>query len=253
MGNREYGDVDHNANTSHPPSPNLRGNWNSIGGGATNRILFANYASILGGENNTILTNANEAAIGGGTSNLIANGAADATISGGLQNIIQTNAPYGTIPGGQKALAMSYAQLAYAGGAFASPGDAQSSLYVLRGLTTPANNGNALYLDGVAAEIALPPHRACTFTLRVMGLNSAHQCYGFHLRGAANGSGGEDDSVASGPTPGTPEEYLNQLGIPPGNQPTVSVSGGKLHVQVNGNGIDTIRWTATVEITEVAW
>jgi hypothetical protein len=173
------------------------------------------------------------------------------TVSGGQGNTIGTNTPYATIPGGQNALATNYAQFAYSSGGFGHPGDSQYSLYVLR-RTTTGNTPTTLGLDGGNAEISLPANRACAFTIRIVGLSSpGHLCDVFHLRGGATGASGgaEDDWNFS--SLGIPERYLNQLGCP---FPTVSVSGGKLHVNVTGDGsVNTIRWTATVETTEVAY
>src|SRR5207247_8797918 len=54
---------------------------------------------------------------------------------------------YSTMPGGLEALAFNYGQHAYASGQFVTPGDAQSSLYVLR-RTTTSSTTNELFLDG---------------------------------------------------------------------------------------------------------
>jgi hypothetical protein len=45
---------------------------------------------------------------------------------------------YATVPGGREAAAAHYGEMAYASGSFASTGDAQTSLYVLRRTTTDA-------------------------------------------------------------------------------------------------------------------
>jgi hypothetical protein len=71
----------------------------TIGGGFSNSVQAA-YATISGGDQNTILTNANEATISGGYGNTIQSLGGNATIGGGVQNTIQINATASTIGGG---------------------------------------------------------------------------------------------------------------------------------------------------------
>jgi len=224
--------------------------WNdSIGGGYNNYLGDNTYGSVIGGGDlNTVQVNGAQDVVGGGIWNTIQASTSYATIGGGATNAVWAN--YATIPGGQRAVATNYAQLAYSSGAFTSAGDSQYSLYVLRNQTTSANPA-FLFLDGVSQEISLPTNRACAFTLRVIAVGSAsHACFGYHLRGAATGNGnGEDDWLIH--YPAQPEAYLNQLGI--GILPTVFVNGGILHVKVVGLAGQSIRWTATVETTEIGW
>ena len=231
-----------------------------IGGGGRDGInqdagnrIYDNAATIGGGMGNTIGSGGAYAFIGGGFKNSTTG--KHSTIGGGSNNVIQ--ADFATIPGGQQALATNYGQQAYSSGKFTNVGDSQYSLYVLRNQTV--SNGVAnLCLDGIGGshEISLTTNRACAFTIRIIGFNALHQCFGFHLRGAANGNGSAEDDWNNDPNISAylgymPEVYLNQLSVT--SFPTVSVGGGKLHVQVTGNGTDTIRWTATVETTEIAW
>ena len=181
-----------------------------------------------------------------------------AAIGGGNNN--QANNTVTTIPGGLQAAAVNYGQLAYASGAFATPGDAQHSVYVLRNTTAWSNNVVNLYLDGFSQEIALPTNRACAFSVSLVGFSSTHTCYGFHLRGVADGNSNVEDDWNNDPASVGyvfyPEAYQYTPGFNPisiGTNPTVSVSGGYLHVHVTGTTTDVIRWVATVETTEVSF
>jgi hypothetical protein len=229
--------------------------YSFIGGGNYNNIQQSNLVStIAGGYSNTIASTSSGTngivasavanVIGGGAINLITN-ASFATISGGSSNIVNNN--YATVPGGQQAMATNYAQLAYSSGMFQNPGDSQHSLFVLRGQTASNNNPQNLYLDGQTLEIALGGNRACTFTARVIGraAGNAGDCCAFSLEGVANNS----SVMFVGPQP------MNQIYgglVPPA--PTISDgSDGKLHVQVTGDGVNSIRWTATIETAEVSF
>ena len=90
------------------------------------------------------------------------------TISGGGHNYaIQCNvasAEYGTIPGGTNALAGLYGQMAYASGGFAVGGDAQTSVYVLRNITTDATP-TPLYLDGSTQRLTVVAGRTLVFDI----------------------------------------------------------------------------------------
>jgi len=202
-----------------------------ISGGTNNLIEGTNAAGLLGN------------VIGGGQNNTISN-VNFAVISGGAGN--WANQYFGTIPGGWQANATNYAQFAYASGNFKVAGDAQYSMYVLRNITTNYAGQQNLYLGGSLWEVALPTNRACTFHLMVTGIDQAHNSYGYSLEGNANGWNG---NVV---TTGTGTAYPNGLN-PGASTPGVSVSGGFLHVYVVGINGEIIRWTATLQTSEIAW
>lgn len=106
--------------------------------------------------------------------------AVGATIGGGVENFVNSSALYGTIPGGHRAAALSYGQMTYASGNFASPGDAQTSVYVVRNHTstnTATGLTVELFLDGASRRIRVPVDSAWTFEVslaaRDAGVNSA--------------------------------------------------------------------------------
>jgi hypothetical protein len=234
-------------------------NNSTIGGGAGNFIQTnAGESTIAGGGSNTIQLNAGESTIAGGEYNTIQSGAYSATIGGGTANVIGNN--YATIPGGQQAQATNYAQMAYSSGSFTTAGDGQFSLYVLRGLSGicstnggVGNGSGTLYLDYPAdsLEIALPADRACAYTIRIVGRESQSGPGGhtssYCILGSANGW---DNTVQNnGPTAGALENTIS-----PTPSPQITVSSGKLHVQMTNYPTNIcVRWVATVETAEVSY
>jgi hypothetical protein len=80
----------------------------TIGGGGglgdsgfySSNAIFASFATVAGGLDNSIGTGARYSAIGGGRNNKIADGSRYATIAGGTDNDIGTNSTYSAIGGG---------------------------------------------------------------------------------------------------------------------------------------------------------
>ncbi|MCI0533613.1 MAG: hypothetical protein L0Z50_00145 [Verrucomicrobiales bacterium] len=142
----------------------------TVGGG------FANHAA------------AEWAFTGGGNSNVVR--AAAAAIAGGQQNVIETNAPFAAIAGGLQARASLYGQAAHASGSFSQPGDAQASLYVLRGTTRPWSlNAQEpglnvlLKLDGGMRQLRFPPNTAWTFDILIVAEREDGASAGYQIQG----------------------------------------------------------------------
>jgi hypothetical protein len=224
-----------------------------IGGGSQNTLLlFVTNSIIGGGYQNVIQAYNSYSTIAGGEGNTIQPGLNHATIGGGEQNIVSAN--IGTIPGGHHAAAANYAQMAYASGLFANPGDSQYSLYVLRG--TYSVYPGKLYLDGGAiggtSEIVLPGNRSCSFTARIVGRDStaAGNTCAFNLRGGATRN---STGFVTVQVPWNEKLMDTFTGSPCSALVTSTGAGdGKLRVQVNGLSGVSVRWVATVETTEVA-
>src|SRR5439155_24005695 len=81
--------------------------------------------------------------------------ASGATIGGGASNTVDAAATFATIPGGAQARASSYGQQVYSSGSFVTPGDAQSSLFILRNTTSNAAQ-TELSPDGSGPRIQIP-------------------------------------------------------------------------------------------------
>ncbi|MEA3397498.1 MAG: hypothetical protein U9R05_08555 [Chloroflexota bacterium] len=221
----------------------------TVGGGAYNTTSGA-MATVGGGAYNTA---DDYATVGGGTYNIAdyyatvgggsSNTADDyATVGGGMFNT--ADGRYATVPGGEQAHASLYGQMAYASGLFASAGDAQASLYVMRGQTTSNGSWEDLYLDGNSILLTIAPTRTLTFDILVVGRSDAGESAGYYIWGVAENVGGTTTVWAT--TMILHEDDGNWDALATG------IFGDHLAVQVMGHG-ETIRWVATVRTSEVAW
>jgi hypothetical protein len=211
----------------------------TVGGGFLN-AASGDYATIGGGDRNT--ASGNRATVGGGYLNTASG--LTATIGGGADNT--ASGAYATIPGGFRAQATRYGQLAYASGMFANPGDAQSSLYVLRNTTNSATP-TPLYLDGASAQITVPAGRTLTFEILVTARNNAADSAGYLCIGVVEG--GASGAALLAPTAcSVLHEDLAGWDV------TVATSGSNLVIQALGGGSgNPVRWVAVVRTAEVAW
>lgn len=237
------------------------GNHSTVGGGNAN-VSSGSVATIGGGQNNEASnpfatvgggyqneSSGNFSSVAGGSGNVSSGNSA--TVGGGLDNVISTNAPYATIPGGQRAVAANYGQMAYASGQFANPGDAQTSVYVLR-TTHPTNAATMeLFLDGAGRRIRVPKDSTWAFDIMLVGRSSGTSSAMFRWQGLVANNGG----VTSFPI--QPELVFSYQ--PPSWFAGVFVDdvNDALTVRARGipfdpNGLPT-RWVATVRTTEVTF
>jgi len=97
------------------------------------------------------------------------------TISGGNENIILRN--YCTIPGGSGAKTINFGEFAHASGNFNSPGDAQHSIFVARGVTPKESlsgvmlNSINLSLDGAFEKPVMPDNSVWTFEIKLSAIS----------------------------------------------------------------------------------
>lgn len=215
--------------------------YSTVGGGASNQA--ANTAATIGGGANNYAGGVGST-IGGGAQN-DASGSI-ATIGGGQNNVASGN--YATVPGGLHAAARHHGELAYASGGFNdTPGTAQTSVYVLRGMTV-GNQAKELWLDGQGQRITLESGRTMILDILIVGREESNgESAGYHIRtlvenvdGTVRFSGSilletlaEDDSEWS-------------VGLAPGHYDDISIL-------VMGNQGDIVRWVATVRTVEVQW
>jgi len=222
--------------------------YGTVGGGSNNQAgdnagMTSNrpYATVGGGFRNTASGYA--AAVGGGYQNTASSYIA--AVGGGYQNT--ASGAYATIPGGSRAQANHYGQLAYASGMFANPGDAQSSLYVLRNTTSSATP-TPLYLDGASAQITVPASRTLTFEILVTARDNAANSAGYRCIGVVEGG-------ASGATLLTPTcSVLHEDAPAAAWDVTLATSGSNLVIRAaGGSSANPVRWVAVVRTAEVAW
>lgn len=237
-------------------------NYGTIGGGYENRagdgagsVADKSYATVGGGYSNTASGEA--ATIGGGYDNTASGGHAtigggiynqvtaswDATVGGGYGNIAEGQGS--TVPGGVQARTTSFGQLAYASGQFANAGDAQTSVYVVRGITTDDTAWVSLYLDGVDRQIIVASGRTMAFDILVVGRTQTGKSNGYQITGVV-------ENVSGTPSLWQSVSTLHEDDTGWGTQVMVAADGC-LHVQVNGDTGDTVRWVAVVRTVEVAW
>jgi hypothetical protein len=236
----------------------VSGSFGTIAGGGQNTIATNAFAAtIAGGFQNTIQTDSFYSTVGGGRFNHVMGGAAHATIGGGQVNRVQTGAAFATIPGGQHALADSYGQWIYSSGAIGNPGDAQTSLFVVKNQTTNAAP-TELFLDWNMTQftpgtrrIQLPGggfNSTWTFDALVVGRSTTGASAGFQIRDVIESQSGTTALV------GTPS--VTALGAEAGAA-SWSVSAqaddtnDALLIKVTGATATTIRWVASVRTVEV--
>ena len=217
-----------------------------IGGGQSNTIgVSAHAAIVVGGTNNLIQRDAWFSTISGGGGNTIQSNAYGSAISGGVFNTIRTNAQFATVPGGSSAAAASYGQLAYASGSFANPGDAQTSTYVLRNVTTTINE-TELFLDGSGQRLTIPAGRTWTFDILVVARSTTGQSAGYQLRGVIENVSGTTAFVGS-----TSQTVFGEDVPAWDTGPIADDVNDALGIRVVGSAGVTIRWVATVRTVEV--
>ncbi len=233
-------------NTASHQSTTVGGGWQNtasanaatVGGGADN-TASGEYATIAGGRYNS--ASGGNATIGGGIYNQVT-GSWDATVGGGYGNIAAAQGS--TVPGGVQAKTASFGQMAYASGQFANTGDAQTSVFVVRG-TTDDDDWHSLYLDGVDRQIFVASGRTMTFDILVVGRTQGGKSNGYLITGVV-------ENVSGSPTLWYSVSDLHEDDTGWGVQAIVAADGS-LHVQVNGDTGDTVRWVAVVRTVEVAW
>jgi hypothetical protein len=210
----------------------------------------ASVPNVVGGtSDNEILSNAVGVGIGGGDNNDA--GGDYGVIGGGRDNVISSTGDYGTIPGGRSGVAYNYGQQAFASGAFAAPGDAQTSVYVLRGSTSLAGPVQELFLDGSGERMGLPRDSAWSFDILVVASGANGSSGGFQVKGVVKRVGATTSMVG-----GVNPIFASAIALDGGSW-AVSVRGDDatdaLTVTVTGDTFQEVRWVATVRTSEIVF
>jgi len=211
----------------------------TIGGGSGHET-GGSHSTIGGGSGNT--ATGNNSTIAGGIVNTASN--LYATVAGGAANTAGATAA--TVPGGHSALASHYGQFAYASGPFATAGDAQASMYVLRASTTNSTQ-TEMFLDGLSARMTLASGRTLVFEIQVIARSSGNTSAAYLIKGALDNNGGTT-SFLNAPIVEVLGEDVSAWDA------TVQAddTNDALVLKVTGAASTTIRWVATVRTTEVA-
>jgi hypothetical protein len=198
-----------------------------VGGGSANTASSSN-AGVLGGQNNT--ASGQYSSILGGNAN---------TASGSRSSII----------GGDSAKATHYGEIAHAAGAFTSAGDAQSITFVLRGITTNSTV-TEIFLDGAGQRMTLLDNSTWAFHALVVArrTNAASEGASYSIRGGIRRDNGANTTVLiqnATLTDNFEDDGTWNAALSADN------TNGSLKLLVTGATGKTIRWVATVRVTQV--
>lgn len=155
----------------------------------------------------------------------------------------------GSYANGAGSAANIWGAKAFANGSFASAGDAQTLLMVLRRETTD-NTTTEMFLDGASQRIVLPTNSVMTFeiTIAARRTDATGGAAGYRFIGVIR----KDATNASTTFTGTPSKVI--IGETNTNwdaNVVADTTNGSLRVNVNGETGKTIRWVATCIITVV--
>jgi hypothetical protein len=138
-------------------------------------------------------------------------------------------------------------QLIFSNGSFSSKGDAQTSLFILRGESFD-NNLTELYLDGVSAKLVLKNNTSYFFNVKLLGRDNMGNTVAMVVDGAAKrGANATTVSLI-----GNPHTRLINDEIGVGEMKfEVNIASGSLKFYVVGKNSTNIRWIARVELSEL--
>ena len=138
--------------------------------------------------------------------------------------------------------------MAYASGMFSTEGDAQTSLYVLRGTTTDATQTSLFPAgDGTSERLTIAPGRTLAFEILVVARSNTGASAGYRVRGVIENVGGTTSMIgATGDVLGEDVAAWDAIAVADNANDT-------LDIRVTGAASTTIRWVAMVRTTEVVW
>ncbi len=217
------------------------GDFATIGGGVVNDASSI-AATVGGGNNNT--ASGNSATVSGGFLN--AASGSSATVGGGGYNT--ASGVYATVPGGAYAAASLYGQMAYASGAFGNEtGNAQTSVYVLRNVTTDTTQ-TELFLDGGSQRLTVAISRTVAFEILIVARSVGGDSASYRIRGVVENHNGTMSLLA-----GATGDVLGE-DVPAWDAVAEADNANKaLVIKVTGGTGSNVRWVATVRTTEVGW
>ncbi len=226
---------------------------NLIGGYSGNSVTDGVVGATIGGggeSGNTNRVTDNYGTVGGGRSNRAGDSAGTtsdhdhATVGGGGSNT--ASGKYATVPGGYQAAATHHGEMAYASGMFASNGDAQTSVYVLRSTSTTADL-TELFLDGSSERLTIANNRTLTFDILVVARSSGGTSAGYNIVGVIENSGGNTALI------GPPGKISSEEDPSWDANAVADDTNDALQIRVTGAAGTTIRWVATVRTVEVSY
>ena len=257
----------------------VAGGYNNIVLGKVSQIAFSNsYNAILGGYMNNIITYGGERnVICGGTNNSIGSGVSFGTVVGGNFNATNssyafvcggannyanstrsvivgghnnsTNSSYSSIVGGLQATTSRYGELAHSAGQFGEVGDAQHSIFILRGKTTSGSQTTTLGLNGTTtSRLTIGSGFILSGTINIIGSISTGANVARYLRQfSIKNVGGTVSLVGSIITLGTDEAAGTSISI------TADNTNKALQIQVTRSASETWRWVAIVDAVQIKY
>jgi hypothetical protein len=138
-------------------------------------------------------------------------------------------------------------QFIFSNGCFDTPGDAQASSFVVRGVSTDTENAE-LFLDGTDARIILENNTSYFFTTQLLGRDSSGNTVALVVDGAAKR--GANATLTQ--HIGKPQVRIvcDEIGIQD-VQFDVNITNGAFKFYVIGKASTTIRWVGRVELTQL--
>ncbi|MCX6903063.1 MAG: hypothetical protein NTW03_06215 [Verrucomicrobia bacterium] len=220
-----------------------------IGGGELNYVATDTLNSTIAGGSENEIGAVYGGTVGGGYYNFLGDYADFATISGGYDNWVQGDGAFATIPGGKGAAAVSYGQLAYASGYTADYGDAQTSLFVLRGSTTNAVQGE-LFLDGLSSRMTVPTGGRWTFQVMLVAVTASGSSASFEAKGGVKNVGGTLSLIGGGTSMNATSLASEITGL---TLPRIQTDNANTALVLKTTGISgqVIRWVARVQTVEL--
>jgi hypothetical protein len=132
-----------------------------------------------------------------------------------------------------------------ANGRFAENGDAQTAVYVLRGITTDAT-ATELFLDGIRQRMSIPPNGAWTFDILVVASSSGASVDGYQIKGVIKHNAQGLTTFIGTPSATTLGEQVPGWDV----AAEADNTNDALAIKVTGSAT-TVRWVATVRTVEV--
>lgn len=162
-----------------------------------------------------------------------------------------TSTGAGTLSVGDGTRASIYGSKVFANGKFATAGDAQHGVYVLRNVTSSAT-ATELFLDGATAtqRIVVPNNSVWTFDILIAArrTDATGGGAGYRFLGVLR----KDTTAGSITFIGTPSKsVVGETNTAWNAVISADTTNGSLKVEVTGEAAKTIRWVATVQTTEV--
>lgn len=140
-------------------------------------------------------------------------------------------------------------QFVFSNGNFSSDGDAQTSLFILRGFSSD-DSTTELYLDGASSKLILKNNTSYFFTVKLLARASDGNTAAMVVDGAAK-RGANASTVTLIGKPHNRVVY-DEIGI--GDmQFDVSISNGAFRFYAVGKSATNIRWLGRVELSELSY